>query len=258
MKKMTLVQGLVAAAVAAVLVACGGGGGAPYQDNGSGGTGGGNGGGGGGIPDPNGGVSIDIGSDGMIQDSPDGKYRKVFTVTVTTPKVGNTGGNPVKGATVYISARPTKYYKGLWIDRTATPPTRNNAAVCAAEDTIVERNDILDPGEDLNGDGRLTPANAIVSAQMAAAPGGSVNPDLKSAVTNERGVALVWVEWAKSNATWFEYELTGKATGTGYATELQGTYTFTASANGDEFGDAAFNAFTVSPFGQQPGCDNTN
>jgi hypothetical protein len=38
MKKMVLVQGLVAAAAAALLISCGGGGGAPFPGGGSGGT----------------------------------------------------------------------------------------------------------------------------------------------------------------------------------------------------------------------------
>lgn len=243
MKKMTLVQGLVAAAVTAVLMACGGGG-APYANNGNGG-----GTGSGSVitaTDPSNTISISVGRGDTIEvTATDIKYRKRFAVTVS-----DTNGRPIKGAPVSVVVKPLAYFKGQWNSSggggAGSTPTVTQAisVACANEDT--NGNNILDAGEDINNSGQLEPR----IAQVVAGPENGVN------TTDAQGVVYVIAEWAKSDASWIAFNLVLTTTGTSGATEVSVVARNTTGyAQGDE--SKPTSAFTYSPFGTSTSCTDT-
>ena len=74
--------------------------------------------------------------------------------------VADANGTPVPGATVAINLWPKGYYIGhAWDD--------DIGRIGAFENEDVNRNLQLDPGEDLNGDGELTPLNSTAGNMLA-------------------------------------------------------------------------------------------
>ncbi|MFP4473927.1 MAG: beta strand repeat-containing protein [Desulfatibacillaceae bacterium] len=70
--------------------------------------------------------------------------------------VADNNGSPVEGASVSISLWPEMYYTGYMSYPEDDDPSVVRLSRIIAED--LNRNQILDPGEDVNGDGRLTPS----------------------------------------------------------------------------------------------------
>ena len=121
-----------------------------------------------------------------------------------TAQVVDSNGNPVAGARISLQLWPSYYRTGIWI------PTATGPADCIPEisntypneddkfpGTYFYRNLILDPGEDANGDGQLTPASSAA---------GSVPAEV---VADETGVASFDLIFPKSSAVWIMAELTG-------------------------------------------------
>lgn len=235
---------LTAMATAALLVACGGGGGSagtasgtatvtPTPTSSGDNTGS--------TANPADAVSVVIGSGDKIETTAqDIKYRYRYAVTVR-----DKDGLPVKGAVVSVTAQPTRYFKGVWglTSSTGTERAQTVSASCSAED--VNNNNVLDTGEDTNGDGILTPEKA----QIVTIIEDGVNE------TNSQGIVYVIAEHNKSHATWFEYTLTATAAVTG----TEGTAKRTDIASyvaGDQ--DSVSIPFARSPYGVSSSCDNAD
>jgi hypothetical protein len=143
----------------------------------------------------------------------DTTYRAPMSVVVA-----DSNGNPVHGATVSLSAWPLYYSTGCWLEDPETgecAPGDCDVAgpfylAFANEDT--NRNLIKDPGEDVNGDGELTPPSSAV---------GTVD---STVTTDENGVASYDLVYVKSSANWIMAEITASTLVLG--TETQSTYTF--------------------------------
>lgn|GEM_PF-421251 len=133
-------------------------------------------------------------------------------------QVSDSNGNPVAGAKVSLSIWPRRYQRGTWLPGTDNCPVEywgsgssgSPGPALANED--VNRNLILDPGEDFNGDGELTPPNSDVGTLPA------------SVTTDENGVAGFNLVYLKRSAAWIEAEITGSTLVIG--TETQSTYKF--------------------------------
>lgn len=139
-------------------------------------------------------------------------YAKEFSVIVT-----DSSGNPVANQALNVAVVPTGYRKGFWV---ASPPAPaafkvwepNVTANCENEDANL--NGILDPlfdnngniipgtGEDLNGDGQLTPGN------RATVPG--------TITSDANGIATFNITYFQDVATWLDVRLqvSGFAAGT--------------------------------------------
>lgn len=95
--------------------------------------------------------------------------------------VADSDGNPVSGAVVSLSLWPTQYRTGAWYKYADNDYRIYVTGTFPNED--VNRNLIMDPGEDENGnsDGRLTPPNSAagaVPATVTTAANGVANFDL--------------------------------------------------------------------------------
>lgn len=113
-----------------------------------------------------------------------------FSVLIT-----DSGGNPVGNVGLTATVVPIAYGKGYWsMIPGATPVWQMSARnVCLSED--VNLNLRLDPGEDRNGDGLLTPGGvAAVYFPGSLTPGRGSSDSLGSATLN--------IRYARSNSSW--------------------------------------------------------
>jgi hypothetical protein len=198
-------------------------------------------------------VSVAIGQGDTIETTAQEiKYKKRFAVTVS-----DANGLPVVGAKVTAKVIMSGFYKGRFFRNSTTLAitgygvaqdasqagyeiNAGDVQFCQSED--INRNEINDPGEDVNGDGHLTPAKAEVVASVEGAD-----------VTNSQGIVYVVAEYYKSSATWVEFELVASANVTG----TEGTasrFQRTSYVVGDEI--KASTQFVYSPFGVTAGCTN--
>ena len=139
-------------------------------------------------------LTIRLGTDNKIE-SLDSllSYRKSYVAIVT-----DNAGIPKQGATVLATLRPKTYYVGYWAP--GWTQVRLNPAGQPSEDVADFGN--CNAGEDVNGDGVLTPGN-VASYSV-------------SSQTNPNGLAVVDLVYPKSNAMWvdMELELTASVGGT--------------------------------------------
>jgi len=101
--------------------------------------------------------------------------------------VADSNGNPVSGATVSLSAWPAQYSAGTWYDDV----DKYVPYISGTFDNEDSSNyTVLDPGEDVNGDGLLTPPNSAAG-------------DLpKTVTTGVNGVADFDLVYLKDHANW--------------------------------------------------------
>ncbi len=131
--------------------------------------------------------SVVIGRGSTVYSVDDATYRVPMSVLVA-----DSNGNPVSGALVSLSAWPAQYSSGVWYDRNPNGTVRNYntyfTRTSLNED--INENTILDPGEDLNGDGELTPRNSAAG-------------DVPTTVTTDaNGVATFDLVYLKNSAAW--------------------------------------------------------
>lgn len=116
-------------------------------------------------------VFISLGTGNTIEEPNTATYKRVYTVIVT-----DSNGNAVPGVAVTMSMLSLSYNKGF---RTlaGTVWTTTVTATCTDEDA--NRNGVLDPGEDFNGNGRLTVGNiAAVTRTVTTGSDGSATVDV--------------------------------------------------------------------------------
>ena len=115
-------------------------------------------------------------------------------------------GNAAPGAAVSLKIWPLSYATGYWVPQ--SPP----ASDCAPVPTGIflnedkNKNLILDPGEDVNKDGKLTPHSSAAGSLPSVV------------VTDENGVANFNLVYLKTSAAWIKAEITA-------STLVQGTET---------------------------------
>ena len=188
-------------------------------------------------------VLIRLGTDNLVQSDPP-LYRKIWVAIVT-----DTAGRAVSGATVTFALRsgtasnPGSYRKGFYAQPGPAPAIqqwqRRTTVLCANEDANF--NAVLDPGEDLNGNGLLEP------------PGISdVNP---TGITDASGFAQATISYPKNYARWAEVTLQAS---TGGAGATPATATFELEGLAADYSDLNVAApGDPSPFGQSGSCADT-
>ncbi len=107
-------------------------------------------------------VFMSLGTGNTITEPNEAQYRILYTVIVT-----DSNGNAVPNVSVDVNVLSTRYYKGIrvynigasfWRNQISTLP---GEAFCNEED--VNRNGVLDAGEDYNSDGRLSVGNIVAA-----------------------------------------------------------------------------------------------
>jgi hypothetical protein len=183
-------------------------------------------------------ASIALAAGDKIDASDEIFYAKRFAVTVA-----DTNGVPVVGAKISLNVTYPGFYKGSFNRAADFKVVSITRFFCAGED--VNNNDVLDSGEDTNGNGKLEPAKALVTAAIEG-----------SDLTDTNGNVKILVRWPKAHASWVEYRLNTKVS---FVVGTEGTSGFdlrTSYAVGDD--ELASTPFVRSPFGVSAGCDNTN
>ncbi|KKO44018.1 hypothetical protein WG68_17655 [Arsukibacterium ikkense] len=136
-------------------------------------------------------------------------YAKEFSIIVT-----DSSGNAVAGQQLNVAVTSINYRKGYWVPFPAAPAAFKNWITsgtlppegrvapinCISEDANF--NGILDDGEDINGDGQLTPGNFVVA------------PGLVTSDTN--GIASFEITYPQDVGSWLDVrmQVSGFASGT--------------------------------------------
>lgn len=166
-------------------------------------------------------------------------YTKQFLVSVA-----DSAGNAKADVALSVSLDLPRFHKGLFSlvnDRWV----QTLRQTCLNED--VNRNGVLETGEDVSLNGRLDPGRSDVIVRL-------LTPR-----TGADGTAVLEITYAQSFATWVDAWITVSASGVA-GTEGRATYVLEpipAVATAFTTKDAS-PAFIVSPYGIQAGCNNSN
>ncbi|MDF1615722.1 Ig-like domain-containing protein [Desulfurivibrio dismutans] len=185
---------------------------------------------------------ITLGTSNVIEEYNLLTYALPYGVLVT-----DSAGGPVAGAKVTLSIWPTHYYKGsyTWGGTYWTPTT---TATCDNED--VNRDGILDAGEDQNNSGNLTPGNVVTLSNEA---GTSTTVE---AITGDDGFAHFDLRYFRELGHWIRVELTARAMVGG--SEGKRTRYFRLPMLADDLSDSGINPpGNPSPFGESGSCSDT-
>lgn len=187
---------------------------------------------------------ISIGTGNEIFEPNSAQYRKEYVVQVTDSQ-----GNGVEDVTVSVDILSEAYYKGDWVlNSLATPPWQRNqtAGPCADED--VNRNGVLDPGEDFNNSGRIEAGN-IATAAPQGGSGGTFQTDVN-------GFGIIDVFYPQEFATWVDVVLEASTSVQG--TEFAEASNFRLPISGEDISDANQEPpGNPSPFGNSDTCADT-
>jgi len=194
-------------------------------------------------------LRVVIGTGNELSEPDTASYIKEFVAIVT-----DANGAPVEGASVELSILPVSYAKGeykdpiddkdLWVPFVTSEPLGNDPGVtgfCVAEDT--NRNGILDPGEDFNQDGILTPTNPATT-------------NVSSLTTRTDGSNNFSIKYPQSVCSWVKTRITATVRVGG--TESVENYDFTLSCLIDDLASTQSPpGGLVSLFGNSASCGDT-
>lgn len=182
---------------------------------------------------------ISIGSGNVISNLNVTTYQKEFSVYVT-----DANGAPAANRVVNLSVYPDAYGKGSleFVEDSGWVYASGSPVVCPNED--VNRNGILNVGEDTNGDGRLTPGLPIV-----------VSPATVTTASN--GFATFFLQFGENFVPWLNTTITARASVGG--TESVQTQRYFLEGVASDF-SSADNApqGKLSPYGTIPSCQSPN
>ncbi|MCX7176539.1 MAG: Ig-like domain-containing protein [Proteobacteria bacterium] len=137
------------------------------------------------------GVSVSLGYASVISSVDNNtNYQLPMSVLVV-----DNAGTAVKNALVTLSAFPTQYFAGFR-DHVTCAPTYNLGYPKANED--INENDNLDPGEDVNADGAITPAHSTAGTVPS------------TVTTDANGVATFNLTYQKQYASWIQDRVRAK------------------------------------------------
>ena len=167
-------------------------------------------------------------------------YVKQFVISVS-----DAAGVAKADVKLVASVDLPNYRKGFYVFTAGRwVKADGDAAVCANED--VNRNGVLEAGEDTNGDGQLWPRKPDVIVSLL------------QTSTGADGTATLQIEYAQDHGSWVDALITVAASGVsgseGRATYLVAPVPVSASA----ITAAPPPAFVVSPYGVQPSCSTPN
>jgi hypothetical protein len=161
-------------------------------------------------------------------------YQKDFSVYVT-----DATGAPAGNRTVSFSVWPTSYGKGVLVYPAPSGPwtyaanaiTPASSSACVNED--VNKNGILDAGEDFNGNVKLDPGNPAVITS--------------SVTTDALGFGAFTLRYGKNYAWWVNTRITAKSLVSG--TESSQTQDYLLEMLVDDAKSASTPPNAISPFG---------
>lgn len=198
---------------------------------------------------------ITLGTGNTIFEIGTALYAKEWAIIVT-----DVDGNPVGNRPITMSIRSRRYFKGelTYVDP-AWQYAPGSPVSCDNED--LNRNGILDAGEDFNNSGRLEPRNiaSVVAVSATAsldnpcgtAPAGT--PVSGDVVTNGQGQARVCVFYPQDHAEWIEATLTARAPVSGSEFSSSSVFVLDVAADDvDDQNETPPNRF--SPFGTTLDC----
>lgn len=185
-------------------------------------------------------VSIVIGQSGMIIVPNNLEYRFQFLV-----QVARVGGSPVQGAVITVDPlEHTFFFKGQYaVPMGGTNRVQMVTAQCFNEDA--NRNDILEAGEDLNGNGVLDPRRPVNFRFV------------NGATTNEFGQVIVEIIYPKTFGSWVSLDLSARVTVGGSESRARSSLGV-LPVSAPEVTAMGAPAFVTSPFGVLAGCNNPN
>ncbi len=168
-------------------------------------------------------------------------YTKQFLISVA-----DSAGNAKADVSLSVSLDLPQFRKGFYVfSGDQWVKSGGDKAVCLNED--VNRNGVLEAGEDTNGNARLDPGRSDVIVRLL------------SPRTAADGTAVVEITYAKSFATWVDAWITVAASGVA-GTEGRATYVLapTPASAADIKNKDVPPAFITSPYGIAAGCNNAN
>lgn len=196
-------------------------------------------------------VFISLGTGNDIEETDVTTYNKQYAVFVTDIE-----STPVEGASLTVSAIPRTYYKGNWfpiydefgdfivwearglfIDDIKHP--------CSNED--INLDGVLDIGEDINGNGELTPGNVVAA--------------LGNVVTDENGGAIIDIRYPQSYGAWVDVDLIVSTRVNGTESSKKVTFTLPVSANDvnrEDITPPTASIGLTGPFGELANCSVEN
>jgi len=141
--------------------------------------------------------------------------------------VADSNGNAVSGAVVSLSSWPSQYSAGPWYDENPDPDAEKFVPYISGtfENEDLNENTFLDPGEDKNGDGLLTPHNSAVGTLPT------------TVTTDENGVANFDLVYLKDHANWIRDRIRASTLVLGTETTASTTFCLPYERSEGEAGD---------------------
>ncbi len=180
-------------------------------------------------------LSVSIGTDNTITSGAAGlAYVKRFVVMVV-----DAAGQAKPNVRITPSVDLLSYAKGYYVRpgswTTASSAGGYQSASCANED--INRNSVLESGEDVNSNGQLDPRKSDVAISM-----------IGTGETDSSGAAILQIQYPKNVATWVNYRILVSAAGVS-GTEGRAVWSGVLGAAAEEFTNTTPPSFVVSPYG---------
>jgi len=174
-------------------------------------------------------LRITLGTGNEIFEPNETTYQFPYVAIVT-----DAAGNPATNADFQLIALPTRYFKGFYGTNADGDIVPVILFTCDNED--VNRNGILDAGEDTNLNGRLEPGN------VASVP--------RSPTLDSNGSVQFNILYPQDRGNWVEIELTARAVVSGSEATEKATFTLPISADDADNPPATIrNGRGESPYG---------
>jgi len=149
--------------------------------------------------------------------------------------VADSNGNAVSGAVVSLSAWPSQYSAGTWYDENPRPELEKFVPYISGtfDNEDLNENTFLDPGEDTNGDGLLTPHNSAAGTLPT------------TVTTDENGVANFDLVYLKDHANWIRNRIGASTLVLGTETTASTTFHLPYERSEGEAGDLHDSSYPV-------------
>lgn len=188
-------------------------------------------------------LAVTIGSNEVVYiGANDLTYQRRFVVQVV-----DASGAAKANVQIVPSVDIDRYYKGQYvrgsswitgyIDRSVTPNVTVPVAPVECFNEDINRNGILETGEDINHTGTLEPRKSDVAVSIVG-----------SSTTDSSGAAVVQIEYPKNIGTWARVKILVSATGVS-GTEGRATWTEILPVPGSSLTATTAPAFVFSPYG---------
>jgi hypothetical protein len=193
-------------------------------------------------------LAVSIGTNNVIEIGASGlTFVKRYVVLVV-----DASGQAKSDVQITPSVDLLSYVKGfyewngkVWTRTQLIPPVGFLGPTCPNED--INRNAVLEAGEDTNGNASLDPRKSDVAISV-----------LGNGKTDASGTAVVRIEYPQNVATWVNFQILVAAGGVA-GTEGRATWTDQLPAVGSQFTtETPAPAFVVSPYGVAATCANPN